>query len=167
MRKSQSPAQQSPSRAQVPPSATQTPAPAVQVPIGTQLPVPFSDVSHVPEQHSSSIAHGPVGAQPGAYSGVAHAPEQQSSSTPQGARRAAHAATVSTQMPSWQVASATHGLPPLQSPSISTAPFAGGMQVPPQLAIAPLSGWQGPEQLSLAHSTSSLQGVPSGFGGAT
>jgi hypothetical protein len=55
----------------------------------------------------------------------AHAPEQQSPSTKHGARRAAHAVAFATQIPSWHVAPATHGLPLPHLPSISTSPPSG------------------------------------------
>jgi len=61
---------------------------------------------------------------------------------------------VSTQMPSWQAASATHAPPPLQSPSISIWPAGGGPHVPALHTLdaqsvglmheAP-SGWTGPK----------------------
>jgi hypothetical protein len=56
-----------------------------------------------------------------------------------------------TQSPSVQVASPTHAPPPLQSPSISMSPAAGGRQAPAD------------EQLLLAQSEATLHPEPSGL----
>jgi hypothetical protein len=81
---------------------------------------------------------------------------QQSLSTSHGVLSAAQAITLpgATQMSSWHVASATHVPPPLQSPSISIMPAAGGTQTPLV-------------QEKLAHSTSLLHGEVSASTGAT
>jgi hypothetical protein len=125
--------------------------------------------SQAPVQQSSFVMHEePVGLQvavvvldppapvvPKPHVPFGQNPSQQSESPRHGVLLAAQArGPPATQMPSWHVAWATHVPPPVQSPSTSTRPAAGGTHWP---------CWHE----KLAHSTSLLHGEPSGREGAT